>query len=542
MLDRPDGRRRAATTRSSSAVRRGDDRAFEELYARYQRRIAAYVFGMVKDHGRAEDITQEVFVSALRRMRETERPIAFKPWVYEIAKNACIDAYRRRRRAEEVSFDADDRLLAADHGAARGHRRRSRTPRSTPSRSSTTRGAFGGLSDSHHQILVMRELEGLQLQGHRRAHGDEPARASRARCSARASASARSTTSSRRARAACASRRSSPTQAGRRSACATARRLARHVSHCQPCRRLAAHAGLDIQLPARTRVADKIAAWLPLPAFLRLRRGGDEVASSAAGGSGHGGWLAHAPAFADSLGTGWGKAAAGLVALLLAGAGAGVSGKLGGAEGDQRVADPKPAAERSAPLDGGAAPVVAPARARDRAGTGERRSSGVVGGRQGGKRSRGASESLGRDGGGGAGRAVTPPGDATPATGGGDAGSSPRGGEQSGDGGGGRKTAADGPVPKLPAVDPPSVPTSGGGGPVDETVDNVNQTVQNAGQNVQNTADNAVQNLNTTLNDPANLVPNVTNTANDAVQDVGTTVGGAVDDVTNTVGGLLKKP
>ena len=91
-----------------AAVRRGDDRAFEQLYSRYQRRISGYVLGMVKDHGRAEDITQEVFVSALRRMRETERPIAFKPWIYEIAKNACIDQFRRSRRAEEVSYDAED--------------------------------------------------------------------------------------------------------------------------------------------------------------------------------------------------------------------------------------------------------------------------------------------------------------------------------------------------------------------------------------------------------------------------------------------------
>src|ERR687896_560892 len=112
-----------------SAVRAGDDRAFEELYSRYQRRIAAYVCGMVKDYGRAEDITQEVFVSALRRMRQTERPIAFKPWIYEIAKNACIDAYRRSRRAEEGSYDADDRL-----------------------------------SQSHHDILVLRELEGLSYK------------------------------------------------------------------------------------------------------------------------------------------------------------------------------------------------------------------------------------------------------------------------------------------------------------------------------------------------------------------------------------------
>src|SRR3954447_22084998 len=104
-------------------IRRGDDRAFETLYQRYQRRIAAYVLGMVKDHGRAEDVTQEVFVSAMRRMRQTERPIAFKPWIYEIAKNACIDAFRRSRRTEEVSYDAEERLAPNDYRRLLGLRR-----------------------------------------------------------------------------------------------------------------------------------------------------------------------------------------------------------------------------------------------------------------------------------------------------------------------------------------------------------------------------------------------------------------------------------
>src|SRR5213596_3026839 len=99
-----------------AALRRGNDRAFEELYARYHRRIASYIFGMVKDHARAEDLTQEVFMSALRRMRDTDRPIAFKPWVYEIAKNAFIDQFRRQRRAEEVSYDAEEGLGGADYG------------------------------------------------------------------------------------------------------------------------------------------------------------------------------------------------------------------------------------------------------------------------------------------------------------------------------------------------------------------------------------------------------------------------------------------
>ena len=53
------------------------------------------MLGMVGDHQRAEDIAQEVIIAALRRLRATEQPIAFKPWLYEIAKNACIDEFRR---------------------------------------------------------------------------------------------------------------------------------------------------------------------------------------------------------------------------------------------------------------------------------------------------------------------------------------------------------------------------------------------------------------------------------------------------------------
>ena len=103
------GQKQAASERELvAAVRQGEDRAFEELFARYRSRITAYVLGMVKDHGRAEDVTQEVFVSALRRMRATERPIAFKPWIYEIARNACIDEFRRTRRGSELSLNSDE--------------------------------------------------------------------------------------------------------------------------------------------------------------------------------------------------------------------------------------------------------------------------------------------------------------------------------------------------------------------------------------------------------------------------------------------------
>jgi len=78
------------------------------LFERYRRRLIAFAAGMVGDHGRAEEVTQEVFISALRRLRATDAPIAFKPWIYEIARNACIDTFRRSRGADEVSLDVEE--------------------------------------------------------------------------------------------------------------------------------------------------------------------------------------------------------------------------------------------------------------------------------------------------------------------------------------------------------------------------------------------------------------------------------------------------
>src|SRR5437764_9107625 len=128
------------------AARDGDERAFGELYERYGRRIFAYVLGMVGDHGRAEDIAQDVFVSALRRMRSSDRAISFKPWIYEIAKNACIDEFRRNQRAREVSIEqgTGEYLVAATPSPDSCFEQRQNL--------NALHGAFGGLSERQHRV------------------------------------------------------------------------------------------------------------------------------------------------------------------------------------------------------------------------------------------------------------------------------------------------------------------------------------------------------------------------------------------------------
>src|SRR3954464_3261634 len=227
-----------------AAVRAGDDRAFERLYERYHRRIAAYIYGMVNDYARAEDIAQDVFMSALRRMRETDRSIAFKPWIYEIAKNAAIDQFRRSRRGEEVSYDADDGLAAADYG-------RLVTTGPTPDVAVDQKlsldhlcGACGGLSETHHEILVMRELEGLSYReiGERLGMTRPSVESTLFRARPRLTEEYEELVSGERRRGVPCSR----ARAGRAASGARARRpLAPHVSSCQPCLRQARASGVD---------------------------------------------------------------------------------------------------------------------------------------------------------------------------------------------------------------------------------------------------------------------------------------------------------
>jgi RNA polymerase sigma factor (sigma-70 family) len=299
-----------------AAVRRGDDRAFELLYERYQRRIHAYVLGMVKDHGRAEDVTQEVFVSALRRMRETEQPLSFKPWLYQIAKNSCIDAFRRSRRTEEVSYDADEGLAPADHSKLVGSGLSPEAAVAAKQELESLCGAFGGLSETHHEILVLRELEGLSYQeiGDRMGMTRPAVESTLFRARRRLTEEYDDIVSGARCLRI---QEIIITAAQTRLGTRDTRRLARHLSHCQGCRREALASGLDRSLFTRPSVRDriaKVAGFLPLPAFMRLDRGDAPPTGR--------GWSSQLPLFSDHLSSGWSKAAAG-AALLVAGVGAG---------------------------------------------------------------------------------------------------------------------------------------------------------------------------------------------------------------------------
>ena len=266
----------------------GSSEAFASLFRRYRPAISRYAGRLLGDDARAEDIVQEVFLSALRSIDRLDRPSGFKPWLYRIAHNTCVDHMRRTHRGDEVSMDASP-LPASEE--VRLYRRAPSTHAAVTQREDfkNLREAFGGLPPSQSEVLVMRELEGLSYDQIAARMGIT--RASVESMLFRARQGLRDeygeiATGERCVRMRPVMARMAEGMGGLRDK----RALARHVRGCQMCRRDAFAMGLAgsaLEAPAAGLRGglSRVAALLPLP-WLIHRRGDETGASSAAGGGG----------------------------------------------------------------------------------------------------------------------------------------------------------------------------------------------------------------------------------------------------------------
>ncbi len=92
-------------------VRAGDDVAFEAIYDRYARGVLAFCVHMLGSREAAEDALQLTFVSAYRALRDGDRKIALRPWLYTIARNRCLSELRSRRDTVDVDQVVVDRAF-----------------------------------------------------------------------------------------------------------------------------------------------------------------------------------------------------------------------------------------------------------------------------------------------------------------------------------------------------------------------------------------------------------------------------------------------
>jgi len=265
----------------------GSADAFEALFRRYRDRIATFVRASVRDEGRTEDLVQEIFFSAHSSLSSLAHPAAFRTWLYQIARNACLDEARRRSRQDDLILGweefppPDERVVIHNQGADRVLSQKEELANLTQ--------ALDGLPSSQHEALVLRELEGMSY--------DEIGR--RMRLSRHAVESVLF-----RARRGLKGEYSE-IQTGRRCRRMQAlmaeiaegmgdlserRKLIRHMRDCGSCRREAAALGLSgLAVPSDERrglerAFSRLAAYLPLPAFFG-RRAGEAEQFSGGGGS-----------------------------------------------------------------------------------------------------------------------------------------------------------------------------------------------------------------------------------------------------------------
>ena len=320
-------------------------------------------------------------MSALRRMRATDAEINFKPWIFQIARNAAIDSYRRTSHAVEVSMDADDGLRASDRHRLVGLDGGPDAALVTKERLTHLQGAFDELSDVHTRVLVMRELEGMSYReiGQKLDLTRPAVESALFRARRRLESEYTELSEGRRCEAmrATIARMAAGTQRG-----AEEHRLARHAKRCPSCLRQAREHGVE-PLTTLGALRKKAAALLPLPWLFR-RSGGDGGGVLSLFSTG-----ANAAPLAE-------RAAALVAAAALVGAGGAALG--GGAlRGERATAgEDRHAVEHSASVRGesqrGTAGTAADGERAGARRASERGTSGPAGGRAGG--SSGSSEGL----------------------------------------------------------------------------------------------------------------------------------------------------
>ena len=126
-----------------AAAAQGDRTAFGELYSRYARMVHGILLARVPPRD-AEDLVQDVFMSAMRQLRVLRTAAAFKGWLAAIARNRAIDYFRDAKQHADL-----DERTEREHGVA------------------ATQEAFEVLDlirklpEAYRETLVLRLVEGM---------------------------------------------------------------------------------------------------------------------------------------------------------------------------------------------------------------------------------------------------------------------------------------------------------------------------------------------------------------------------------------------
>ena len=163
--NQPDMESREADRELLEAVLAGDTTAYRGLVEKYQGRVYAMVYGMLRNREDARDVTQDAFVKAYNSLDSFRLESSFYTWLYRIAMNLAIDFVRRRKRRPTTSFE--EGVAAREDGGDIAEIHHQDSPRRMMERQQLygrIMDAMEKLPDDQRQVVLLRELEGLSYK------------------------------------------------------------------------------------------------------------------------------------------------------------------------------------------------------------------------------------------------------------------------------------------------------------------------------------------------------------------------------------------
>ena len=145
----------------------GDQKAFELLVIKYERRIQRLIGRMVRDVDLVEDIAQETFIRAYRALAQFRGEAQFYTWLYRIAVNTAKKALMELKRnptVSENSFKSDD---DDETSPLENELTSSETPESLLAGKEIAQmvnTAMEALPEELRQAITLREIEGLSYE------------------------------------------------------------------------------------------------------------------------------------------------------------------------------------------------------------------------------------------------------------------------------------------------------------------------------------------------------------------------------------------
>ena len=134
----------------------GESAAYEEIVRLYQNRLFNTMIHILGSREDAEDVVQESFVQAYLKLDTFQGNSAFYTWLYRISFNIAISHRRRRRKVQSIDQVREDiGHEPVDRGEGPGQRIEQEE------NVLQVHTAMGKLSDEHRDVLVLRELEGM---------------------------------------------------------------------------------------------------------------------------------------------------------------------------------------------------------------------------------------------------------------------------------------------------------------------------------------------------------------------------------------------